>query len=46
MAFFNIHQSTLIFCHLELVGKCNRGLMVIGSLRHLVKEREKVSRHH
>jgi hypothetical protein len=30
----------------KLVGKCNRGLMVEGSLRHLIKEREKVSGHH
>ena len=25
-----------------VLGKCNRGLMVAGSLRHLVSEREKV----
>lgn len=43
LIFINWHEHA--FCHLELVGKCNRGLMVVGSLRHLVKEREKVSGH-
>ena len=36
---WNCNQTSFI---LKNVGKCNRGLMVIGSLRHLVKEKEKV----
>lgn len=32
----------LLFCEFLIIGKCNRGLMVVGSLRHLIKDREKV----
>ena len=42
---YNVPGGKIVFfthatgSHIYLPGKCNRGLMVIGSLRHLVQDR-------
>ena len=49
LAFFDVYHPLSLHTFdlsCELAGKCNRGLMVVGSLRHLIKEREKVNGHH